>query len=167
MFAPVQIEPTVEDVLRDELAQGDAVIGTIGPVLRHLLANDDQSLFNDEIVARVRGMVDHVARQVLDAVEDAQGGGARRDHAAQRIAHVVSAVVERSALLAHVHAQALEFQLAERLHARIALDPVLSPLLQALIASPDSATSSSAMTLLAAQARFVQAQRRNLHSNLS
>ncbi|MFN5779555.1 MAG: hypothetical protein ACK44O_08785, partial [Novosphingobium sp.] len=77
MSAPARPEPTVEDVLRDELAQGDAVIGTIAPILRHLLANDDQSLFNDEVVARVRGMVDHLARQVLDAVEDAQGAGAR------------------------------------------------------------------------------------------
>lgn len=159
MFAPGRAEPTVEDVLRDELAHGDAVIGSIGPILRHLLANDDHSLFNDEIVARVRGMIDHIARQMLDAVADAEGPN-RRDHAVETIEHVISALVERSALLTHVHAQALEFQLAERLQARIALDPVLSPLLQALIASPDSATAASAMALLAAQARFVQAQRR-------
>ncbi|MEA3265028.1 MAG: hypothetical protein U9R07_16260 [Pseudomonadota bacterium] len=160
MFAPVRAEPTVEDVLRQELAQGDAVIGTIAPILRHLLANDDHSLFNDEIVARVRGMIDHVARQVLDAVEDAQGGGARHEHDQDLVAQVIAAVIERSALLGHVHAQALEFQLTERLQGRIALDPVLSPLLQALIASPDAGTAASAMGLLAAQARFVQAQRR-------
>lgn len=160
MFAPVRAEPTVEDVLRDELAQGDAVIGTIAPILRHLLANDDHSLFNDEIVARVRGMVDHVARQVLDAVEDAQGGSASHEHGENLVGQVVAAVIERSALLGHVHAQALEFQLTERLQARIALDPVLSPLLQALIASPDAGTAASAMGLLAAQARYVQAQRR-------
>lgn len=160
MFAPVRAEPTVEDVLRDDLAQADAVIGTIAPILRHLLASDDQSLFNDEIVARVRGMIDHVARQMIDAVEDAQGAGARHDHDAEAIARVVAGLVERSALLSHVHAQALEFQLTERLQGRIALDPVLSPLLQALIASSDAATAASAVALLAAQARFVQAQRR-------
>lgn len=159
MFTPVRIEPTVDDVLRDELAQGDAMIGTIAPILRHLLANDDHSLFNDEIVARVRGMIDHMAAQVLDAVEDAQGL-ARRDHAPERIGYVVSALVDQPALLGHAHAQALEFQLAERLQARLALDPVLSPLLQALIASPDGPTAASAMALLAAQARFIQAQRR-------
>ncbi|MFM6949466.1 MAG: hypothetical protein ACKOW1_00430 [Novosphingobium sp.] len=159
MFAPGRAEPTVDDLLRDELAQGDATIGSIGPILRHLLANDDHSLFNDEVVARVRGMIDHMARQILDAVEDAQGT-TLRDHPAESIAHVVSALVERTALLTHLHAQALEFQLAERLQARIALDAVLSPLLQALIASPDSATASGAMALLAAQARYVQAQRR-------
>lgn len=160
MFAPVRAEATVEDVLRDELAQGDAVIGTIAPILRHLLANDDQALFNDEIVARVRGMIDHVARQVLDAVEDAHGMGASHDHGEAAVAQLVATLVERSALLGHVHAQALEFQLTERLQVRIALDPVLSPLLQALVASPDSGTAASAVALLAAQARFVQAQRR-------
>lgn len=160
MFAPVRAEPTVEDVLRDELAQGDAVVGTIAPILRHLLANDDHSLFNDEIVARVRGMVDHVARQVLDAVEDAQAASASHEHGEDLIGQVVAEAIERSALLGHVHAQALEFQLTERLQARIALDPVLSPLLQALIASPDASTAASAMGLLAAQARYVQAQRR-------
>lgn len=159
MFAPGRVEPTVEDVLREELAQGDAVIGSIGPILQLFLANDDHSLFNDEIVARVRGMIDHLVRQMLDAIEDAQGTP-RREYTQETIEHVVSALVGRSALLAHVHAQALEFQLAERLQARLALDPVLSPLLQALIASPDNATAVSAMALLAAQARFVQAQRR-------
>lgn len=160
MFAPGPIEPTVEDFLRSELAQGDAMIGTVAPILRHLLLNDDQSLFNEEIVARVRGMIDHLASQVLDAIEDASGGLARREHTAAILDHVIAAVLQRPALLAHVHALALEFQLTDRLHARLSLDPVLSPLLQALIASSDSATAASAMALLATQARFVQAQRR-------
>jgi len=50
--------------------------------------------------------------------------------------------------------------LTQRLHARLGLDAVLSPLLQALIASPDAATAGAGMSLLAAQARFTQAQRR-------
>ena len=43
---------------------------------------------------------------------------------------------------------------------RLELDAVLSPLLQALIASSDGETGAAAMKLLAAQARFVQCQRR-------
>ncbi|MFN5779780.1 MAG: hypothetical protein ACK44O_09970, partial [Novosphingobium sp.] len=82
------------------------------------------------------------------------------DHDPAAVDQVIATLVERAALLNHIHAQALEFQLGERLQARIALDPVLSPLLQALIASPDSTTAASAMALLAAQARYVQAQRR-------
>lgn len=92
MFAPGRVEPTVEDVLREELAQGDAVIGSIGPILQHFLANDDHSLFNDEIVARVRGMIDHLVRQMLDAIEDAQGTP-RREYTQETIEHVVSALV--------------------------------------------------------------------------
>jgi hypothetical protein len=149
-LAPVWVEPSVEDVLRDELSHGDAMIGSISPILRHLLTSDDHSLFSDEIVARVRGMVEHLARQLLNSLNIA-------DENAQ---HVVAGLIERPALLAHVHALAIEFQLTERLQARLALDPVLSPLLQALIASPDSVVAGSGMALLAAQARFVQAQRR-------
>lgn len=160
MFPPVRVDPSVDDVLRDELAHSDAAIGAIAPVLRHLLANDDRSLFNDEIVARVRGMLDHLACQLLDAVDEAQSPAAAHDHDPETIQHVVSAMVEHPALLAHVHALALEFQLTERLHRRLSIDPVLSPLLQALIASPDSATAACAMALLAAQTRFIQAQRR-------
>lgn len=159
MFAPAGVNPSVEDGLREALAQGDAAIGTVAPILRHLLASDGHSLFNDEIVARVRGMIDHLATQLLDAVADAAGAPSR-NHAAATIDQVVSAVIAQPALLAHVHAVALEFQLTERLQARLALDPVLSPLLQALIASPDAATAASAMALLAAQTRFIQAQRR-------
>jgi len=63
-------------------------------------------------------------------------------------------------LLGHVHALALEAQLALRLEARLGLDPVVSPLLQALLASSDDHVSALAMGLVAAQARFVQNQRR-------
>ena len=49
--------PSLEEVLRDDLAQGDAVIRTLAPILRHVLTNDDYSLFSDEIVARVRGFL--------------------------------------------------------------------------------------------------------------
>ena len=65
-----------------------------------------------------------------------------------------------AALLAHCHALAAESLAAERLHQRHAIDPVLSPLLQELIASEDTAVSALAMAALAAQSRFVQGQRR-------
>ena len=59
MHSAVTASPadTVETVLREELAHGDAMLGTITPILRHLLANDDHSVFGDEIVARVRAMI--------------------------------------------------------------------------------------------------------------
>jgi hypothetical protein len=147
-------------VLRDELAHGDALIGTISPILRHLLANDEHSVFGDDIIARVRGMMSDVARQLLDQLAIGAGAGEERDHLPAHVAALVDSMVAHTGFLGHVHALALEWQLTERLQARLALDPVLSPLLQALVASPDPGVASSAMALLASQARFIQAQRR-------
>ena len=151
---------SVEDVLRLELAEGDAVIGTLGPILRHLLATGDQSLFSDETIARVRGMVEDIARQLLHALAAAEGVEASEDFVGARIDTLAEAFLGDAALLSHLHALTIEWQLAERLHSRNGVDPVLSPLLQALIASTDPDTAAAAMTTLAAQARFVQSLRR-------
>ena len=149
----------VEAILREDLAHGDIVLGTIGPILGHLLAQHDNSLFSDEIVARVRGMVGDVARQVLRSAPDANGGETSEPDTAAE-AHLAAELSANIHFLVHCHALALEFQLARRLEQRSGIDPVLSPLMQALIASDDQATASSAMTLLAAQARFMQQQQR-------
>lgn len=151
---------SVEDFLRDDLAQGDVLIGTLGPILRHLLANDDHSLFSDEIVARVRGMLEHVSAQLLHAQAEAAGIEDLRRFIADRREAFVETFLGHPALLNHCHALALEWQLTERLQARNGADPVRSPLLQALISSSEAATAGLAMMALAAQARFVQAQRR-------
>ncbi|MFO1256329.1 MAG: hypothetical protein U1E37_11790 [Sphingomonadaceae bacterium] len=158
--APVISADAVATVLRGDLAHGDAQIGTIAPILRHLLANDQHSLFADEIVACVRGMCGDVARQLLDRLAVAAGGKEGQEHRPERIEALVDSLVAHSGFLGHVHALALEWQLTERLQARQALDPVLSPLLEALISSSDPAVAADGMALLAAQARWVQAQRR-------
>lgn len=149
-------EMPVEAVLREDLAHGDIVLGTMGPILGHLLAQHDHSLFSDEVVARVRGMVSHLAQQLDSALGD--------EPETQNIAvahnELVSALSANIHLLVHCHALAIEAQLASRLEARSGVDPVLTPLLQALIASDEPATAGTAMTALAAQARFVQQQRR-------
>ena len=87
-----------------------------------------------------------------------QGSGAMLHTTAEL--REMSMIAADAGLLAHVHALALEWQLTERMHARLGLDRVLSPLLQGLIASGDASTAVSAMNLLAAQARFAQSQRR-------
>jgi len=153
-------EMPVEAVLRGELAQGDVVLGTIGPILGHLLANHDHSLFSDEIVARVRGMAGHIARQLLQAEGEAAGIDDPHTLAAEHADSLTSALVASLPFLTHCHALSLEWQLARRLEDRSGIDPVLSPLLQALIASDDAATAAPAMAALAAQARFMQQQRR-------
>lgn len=157
---PQSSDAPVEDVLREQLAHGDIVLATIGPILGHLLANQDHSLFSDEIVARVRGMVSHIALQMLHAqgtaantVDPDAFARALQDHLAERL-------MTHPPLMTHCHALALEWQLGMRLDGRNSIDPVLSPLMQALIASDDPGTANSAMTLLASQARFIQQQRR-------
>jgi hypothetical protein len=150
----------VESVLRTDLAQGDAVLGTIAPILRHLVATDDSSVFSDEIIARVRGVIADIARQLMDEMAAVSGNAERREPDPVKLEYLAAAIVALPAFLGHIHSLALEWQLTERLQGRLALDSVLSPLLQALIASPDPATSGLAMNLLAAQARFCQNQRR-------
>ena len=150
----------VEGLFGDELAAADLALANVSPILRHLLGNDDHALFSDRIVAQVRAQIEDLARQLAMSIEAAMGHPDPREAANLTAPDLAGAFIASPAILAHAHALALEAQLAQRLATRLALDPVLSPLLQALIASPDPNTSATAMALLAAQARFVQAQRR-------
>ncbi|WP_068075870.1 hypothetical protein [Novosphingobium lentum] len=150
----------IEDLLGEELAVADRAQANTGPILRHLLANDDQSVFSDEIIARVRGMMMDLARQLIVALAEVAGHEEPQAWAHEASEDLGTAFLGVPALLAHAHALALEWHVAERLHVRLALDPVLSPLLQTMIASQDPATAASAMKLLAAQARFGQSVRR-------
>ncbi|MFV0645092.1 MAG: hypothetical protein ACK5NN_11435 [Sphingomonadaceae bacterium] len=150
----------IEAVLQDELAHGDVVLATIGPIMGHLLANHDHSLFSDEIVSRVRGMIGDIAWQLLFAEGETRALEDSRSFATNNAEMLSSMLAGHPAFLTHCHALALEAQLTDRLQQRCAIDGVLSPLLQALIASDDPAISSMAMSALAAQARFMQQQRR-------
>jgi hypothetical protein len=163
MTAATLAAPTLESVeslLRDELAQGDAMLSTATPILRHLLVNDDQALFSDEVVARVRGMLTDVARQLLHAQADAARIVERHAFLAEREDALAEALANEPAFLAHVHALTIEAKLTLQLQARSNIDPVLCPLLQELVASRDDVVAGSAMAVLAAQARFIQHHRR-------
>lgn len=155
--ADMPSEEPVDDALREELAQGDAFLESAAPIMRHLVAGEHSDAFADEIVARVRGGVNDLAAQLLAAIA-ATSDPARRDP--NTFDELCEALLRLPGLLGHLHALALEWQLTERLQIRQALDPALPPLLQALLASEDAATSEVAMHLLAAQARFAQTQRR-------
>ena len=160
VVSPKTSEFPAEAILRDELAQGDLALGAIGPVLGHLLANHDRSLFSEEIVTRVRGMVGDIARRLLVAEAEAAGEVDLRGPDGKVREELTSRLLAEGGLVTHCHALSLEWQLTVRLENRSGIDPVLSPLLQALVASDDASTASTAMAALAAQARFVQQQRR-------
>ena len=155
-----QTVESVEQVLRDELGRGDAMIATSRPILRHLLANDDHALFSDEVIARVRGMMMHLASQLLFAQAAAADAADRTRYAAERQEELAQALFEDTDFLAHAHALTLEAQLAERLQGRSGIDSVLSPLVQELASAREMDLAALSMAVLAAQARFVQRQRR-------
>ncbi|WP_086619921.1 hypothetical protein [Erythrobacter tepidarius] len=141
-------EATAEAILRHELARETRALGSVVPVLRHLLASEGQRLVSDAVLARVRGMLTDLAAQLIAAGHDGPP---------EVLAETLAA---DAALLAFCHALAAESHLAERLHQQRGIDPVLSPLLQELIASDDPMVAELAMTALAAQSRFIQSQRR-------
>ena len=160
-----QSESALAMIMRAELMQGDRVIAAAGPILRQLLAYDGHALFSDEVIARIRGMVTHCARQILHelaAVLAADGGTPidREAFVQKSEAALAAPLIEDAAFLAHAHTLVLEAQLAERLHQRSGIDPVLCALVQELAASSDPEKAGLAMQVLAAQARFVQHQRR-------
>lgn len=159
---PARTDPAeiVAASLGAELARGDAMLSSIPPILRHLLVNDDHSVFGDEIIARVRGMLADLASQLRDDLRDARGDERGEADEDEPEAELVRLLADVRGLVTHLHALALETQLTDRLHGRLGLDPVLSPLMQALVSSSDRTTSGTAMNLLAAQSRFVQSQRR-------
>ncbi len=146
--------------LREDLARGNAMLARIGPILSHLLATPDHSLFSDEIIARIRGMCQHLAWQVLRAQAEAAGQAGREPFAERHGEALAEHLLGSPGLLAHCHALALEWQLTEKLETQYGHDPVLSPLVQELIAAQDRGLASAAMASLTAQARFAQTQRR-------
>jgi hypothetical protein len=155
-----QTAESVERALHDELVRGDASIAAAGPVLRHLLADDDGGLLSDETVARVRGMTCDLAEQLLFAQAAAAEANDVAAYIGPRREALAQALFEDAALLAHAHGLAIEGQLMAGLQSRAGIDPVLTPLVQELAASTDGDTASLAMAVLASQARFEQHQRR-------
>ena len=83
----------VESVLRTDLAQGDAVLGTIAPILRHLVATDDSSVFSDEIIARVRGVIADIARQLMDEMAAVSGNAERREPDPVKLEYLAASIV--------------------------------------------------------------------------
>ncbi|MBS0255428.1 MAG: hypothetical protein JSS36_09540 [Proteobacteria bacterium] len=145
---------SAEATLRQALARGDAAQAGVAPVLRHLLVAEDHGLFAEEVVTRVRGTLADLSGQLCHAVTVAHGLDAPLPPEDPAVARLARQLAEIPALLAHVHALALEAQAAAQLRARLGLDPVLSPLVQALVASPEAETADLAMRFLAAEARF-------------
>ncbi|MEM1052040.1 MAG: hypothetical protein AAGI28_08090 [Pseudomonadota bacterium] len=144
----------VDTSLQDELARGNRALASIAPVIAHFLNDNGPSLITDAIVAQLRGMLNHIAQQLLPKSETASKGYS------ENLAEIMARLTNDVPLIEHLYAVALEGQITESLEQRAAVDPVLSPLMQELIASTRPETAELAMTALSSQARFCQSQRR-------
>ncbi len=150
----------VDAALRAELARGDMALSTLTPVLTHFLNTHDRSLFSDSIIARVRGMLRSASHRLLRVEAEEIGANDMFAYAEARADALGEELARHAAFLGHCHALAIEWQLADRLRGRNGIDPVLSPLLQSLVASEDAELADAAMGTLAAQARFIEQQKR-------
>ncbi|TRD12558.1 hypothetical protein FGU71_12250 [Erythrobacter insulae] len=148
--------PDVELILKDELTRGDRALRGVPPVLTHMLSSSRYTLVTDAIVARLRGMIASLAAQLIAA----RDGTSKPSSDAAALDYLSENLTADSVVLSYCYALAMEGHLSERLEQRASIDPILSPLLQELIASQEPATAELAMTTLAAQSRFIQSQRR-------
>ena len=139
-----------DERLRRAVLRGDNALATSAPILRHLIGDRDNALFSDAIVAHVGGMTAHVVQQLLSNDPSYHDQHSR----------LLSKLLEKQQFVTACHAFAIEYRLAERLRDVHDIDPVLTPILQALIGSDNSDLSALGMAVLTSQARFMQQQRR-------
>ncbi len=151
---------SVNAALRAELAECDAALGALMPTLRTLLAGGRNTALSEDVVARVRGMMADITRQLLHAEAQSAEPEDETAYIAERREALTGCLLGNADLLRFLHGLAIEGQLSERLRVQNALDPVLSPLLQRLIASAETEIFDLAMAVLAGQARFVEGWRR-------
>jgi len=130
-----------------QLAREERGRDSLRSVLPQLVVSEDAGLLGEEPVIRTRALIEALA---ADLLREAAGPAL-----VPELARVLAA---RPALLAHCHGLALEGATAERL-AAAGIDPVLSPLLEGLMAG-EAEIAGLAMTVLAAQTRFVCRHRR-------
>ncbi|TIX50005.1 hypothetical protein [Alteraurantiacibacter aquimixticola] len=146
--------------LRAQLAADDTVLASTPAILRHLLANRDEALFSDEVIASVRAMVTHLAWQLLLARAQADDIADPDHFACRKASELAGLLLQDAGFLTHAHALALEARLTDHLQRRNAIDAVLPSLMQELVASSDAQVATVAMRAMASQARFMQSFRR-------
>ncbi|WP_379550556.1 hypothetical protein ACRAQ7_12470 [Erythrobacter sp. W53] len=146
--------------LSEALARNNTLQPKLGPMLELLLSSQDQTLFSDAIITRIRGMLLSIARHVLRHQAEAMGERAADAFVFARSEDLAVQLSTHQPLILHCHALALETQCMDRMQSLYGLDPVLTPLIQDMISSEDAGLASAAMALLASQTRFTQFQKR-------
>ena len=144
-----------EAVLRDELVRADLALSGVAPVLAHMLVQSEAPHVTEAILAQVQGMLHDMSRQLIEnaASPDSPFDPVEMD---QNIDALIERLAEDQHILRFCYVAAVEGRLAERFQQSHSIDPVLTPLLQELIASEEPESAELAMTTLAAQSRFMQ-----------
>ena len=143
----------VDASLWDELARSERAMRSLAPVIAHLLDSDGPSLISDAIVARLRGMLSDIGNQLATTVASSIKVQWTESELKE---HLEARLINDELLIDHLYAEALELHLSRGLQERCAIDPVLSPLIQELIASQRAETGELTMAALASQSRFVR-----------
>jgi len=143
-----------EAALRDELVRGDLALTGVAPVLTHMLAQVEAPLVNEAVIARVQGMLGDISRQLVGQI-DLDSEAYDQDQLEQLIDDLVERFAEDGRLLEYCHSLVIEGKIAMQFQKTQALDPVLSPLFQELIASGETEIADLAMTTLTAQSRYI------------
>ncbi|WP_228243816.1 hypothetical protein [Porphyrobacter sp. GA68] len=142
--------------VRELIAAATAARTDLAQQLAFAIGWSDRGLFNDELIARSRGLLLHLAQQLAGA----ELGQNASEAPANSIDAILAALMTEPRLLAYCHALCLEYQLTTRLAREADLDPLLPRLLQEMIASADAITSRTAASCLSAQMRHLGAMER-------
>ena len=146
-------------ILREALVREDSSVRQVAPLLTHLLTVSDKALFNDRVLATIRGMAEHVAAQLV-----AFGGGASENQSQARSDErgraMTAALLKHDAFVRFAHMLIMEMQFLERIERVNGLDPVMPPLLESLCTASDSILAGQARQLIASQMRFMKHVRR-------
>lgn len=161
--APRGADPCAVDANGAALSVPDAH-GASGALLRPLALGQADGSLGDGVVAHVRGLLEDVARQLVEALAGAaHAGGTCMEGGAQ--AAFVALLASNGTFLGGLHALALEWRLTSRLEERQGIDSVLTPILLAALAtegegSEDDTPLALARGLAGAQFRFCLDSRR-------
>ena len=147
---------TLRTLLAREVAQSQSSEA----ILPHLLADTDDSLHTEALVAQMRGLLMYLGEAVLGILAGATGERTCEAFMARFHDPFVAGLMRCRPVVAHVHELSLEASLVRRLSDRLALDSALSPLLQDLIGDDSAPIASAAMAVLAAQTRADRTMRR-------
>lgn len=153
-------EQPAAEALRGAMARGDLLAVRSRSVLSQLVVLKDHSLLAEDTIARVSGMLGSLSAELLRRQAEAAGKKTQGEFVALHSDLLVERLAGNGELLAHLQALALEWKLVGELEISLAMDPVVSPLLQGLVGHEDADIASAAMASIAAQARFAQSQRR-------